>query len=139
MQSPFPEDRGYIIPLKETQRLNKLSDIKTSLTFTGVEMASPALKHSMVDLAELPIMSDNEQGHYSSESHLEAALKPSDVAELQKHVMSPVVGKQQQKNGRTSIGATLGKMNACNWLIILLLYVANRHWSCSSRFFLVAH
>lgn len=68
------------------------------LTFTGAEKASPTLKTSMVDSA---VKSDNEKGCHSSESHVAAAFKPSDVIELQKHV-SPTVAKQQRKNGVTS-------------------------------------
>ena len=95
LQSPFPEERGYIIPLKETQRLNQLSQVKMSLSFSGVEKASPTLKDSSFGHLS-PLSSDNqspnEQGSYSSSA---AALKPSDVIELQKHV-SPMVARQQK-------------------------------------------
>ena len=66
-----------------------------SLSFSGVEKASPTLKDSSVSHLS-PLSSDhqspNEQGSYSSSA---AALKPSDVIELQKHV-SPMVAKQHK-------------------------------------------
>ena len=69
-----------------------------SLTFTGAEKASPTLNTSVVDST---VKSDDEQECYSSESHVAAAFKPSDIIELQKHV-SPTVAKQQRKNDVTS-------------------------------------
>ena len=85
-----------------------------SLTFAGAEKASPALKTSVVDIVPPTMKSDNEQGCYSSESQMAAALKPSDIIELQKHVSPTITTKQQQrKNGimsdATSIGASHGK------------------------------
>ena len=69
-----------------------------SLTFTGAKEASSTLNTSVVDST---VKSDNKQECYSSESHVAAAFKPSDVIELQKHV-SPTVAKQQKKNDVTS-------------------------------------
>lgn len=96
LQSPFPEERGYVLPLRETQRLNQLSDIKKSLSFSGIETASPAFKSPMVTpLCPPPKVNQtaNEQEYYSSSA---TALKPSDVVELQKH-MSPTAAKKQQR------------------------------------------
>ena len=69
-----------------------------SLSFSGVEKASPSLKDSSFGHLS-PLSSDNqspnEQGSYSSSA---AALKPSDVIELQKHV-SPMVARQHKHAG----------------------------------------
>ena len=103
LQSPFPEEKGYALPLKETQRLNQLSDIKKSLVFSRMEKALPVLKSPVVHYPSQCIQSKteesvNEQGFFSSPSSA-AALKPSDVIELQKHV-SPIIAKQVQRSGR---------------------------------------
>lgn len=93
-QSPFPEERGYVVPLKETQRINQLSEVKMSLSFSGAEKASPALKNS--PLLSPPDQSANEQGSYSS---FAAGLKPSNVVELQKHVSPPTRQQNLTKTG----------------------------------------
>ena len=83
-----------------------------SLSFAGVEKASPTPNTTIVDLVPTAVKSDNEQRCYSLESHTATALKPSDVIELQKYV-SPTVAKQQRKSGvtsdLTSMGASQGK------------------------------
>ena len=86
-----------------------------SLTFAGVEKASPTPNATLVDLVSIAVKSDNEQrcNSYSSEFHTAAALKLSDVIELQKYV-SPTVAKQLRKSGvtsdLTSMGASQGKI-----------------------------
>ena len=79
-----------------------------SLIFAGVEKASPTPNTTLVDLVSIAVRCNS----YSSEFHTAAALKPSDVIELQKYV-SPTVAKQLRKSGvmsdLTSMGASQGK------------------------------
>lgn len=120
LQSPFPEEKGYVIPLRETQRLNQLSDIRKSLSFSGLELASPALKSPVATHLSPPSTINQSVNERESHPSSAAVLKPSNVVELQKHVSS-ATAKQKRKSDIDPVGSTVrlgvanqGTYYACN-------------------------
>ena len=98
-----------------------------SLTFTGVEKASPTLKTTTIDIVPPTMKSDNKQECYSSESQLAATFKPSDVIELQKRVSPTITKQQQRKNGImsdvTSVGVSKGKIQQLCLIHVHFMYM----------------